>query len=62
MSAFKLVEKANPLAVHGLFSTMESAEKHLREVVPVYVSRGYFSDKTLRPDSFEVVPNIPTHK
>lgn len=52
---FKLVEKKNPLAVHGLFDSRESAERHLKEVVPGYVARGYFMDKTLTAESFEVV-------
>lgn len=53
---FKIIEKKNPLAVHGLFLSRQSAEKHLREVIPVYVQRGYYMDKTLRPEDFEVVP------
>lgn len=52
---FKLVEKKNHLAVHGLFMSRESAEKHLREKIPVYVAKSYFMDKTLKADSFEVI-------
>lgn len=50
----KIVEKDNPLAVHGLFDSVERAERHLREVIPVYVARGYFMDKTLTADSFRI--------
>ena len=54
IAVIKVVEKKNPLAVHGLFDTVERAEKHLRETIPVYVARGYFMDKTLRADNFEI--------
>lgn len=52
---FKLVEKQNHLAVHGLFDSLERAERHLRETIPGYVACGYFMDKTLRADSFEII-------
>lgn len=52
---FKMVEKKNPLAVHGLFYHRDTAEKFLKETVPVYVARGYYMDKTLTADSFEIV-------
>jgi len=53
----KIVEKKNPLAVHGLFYSMEQAERHLREIIPEYVRRGYFMDKTLTPDDFTIATN-----
>ena len=56
---FKLVEKKNKLAVHGLFDSRERAERYLVEVIPVYVQRGYFMDKTLTPDSFEIIEDKP---
>lgn len=52
---FKIVEKKNKLAVHGLFDSKERAERHLKEVIPEYVARGYFMDKTLTADCFEIV-------
>jgi hypothetical protein len=52
---FKLVEKANHLAVHGIFDSKESAEKHLKTTIPEYVACGYFMDKTLTAGSFEIV-------
>jgi len=55
MGDWKIVEKRNHLAVHQLHSSRESAEKSLREVIPVYVARGYYMDKTLTPDDFEVI-------
>lgn len=55
MNSYKLVEKNNPLAVHGLFDTLDRAEKHLNETIPLYVQRGYFMDKTLTKDSFEIL-------
>ena len=53
---YRIVEKRNPLAVHGIFDSEASALRHLRDVVPVYVSRGYYMDKTLTPADFHVVP------
>ena len=52
---YKIVEKQNPLAVHGLFDSLERAQWHLAIIIPEYVSRGYFMDKTLTPDCFEVI-------
>lgn len=54
MDRFKIVEKKNNLAVHGYFSSKECAEKHLREKIPQYVKLGYFMDKTLKPEDFEI--------
>lgn len=51
-----LVEKANHLALHAIFDSQQSAERHLREVIPDYCARGLFMDKTLTPDSFEIIP------
>jgi hypothetical protein len=51
----KLVEKTNHNAVHGLFHSRKSAERHLREVIPDYCDRKIFMDKTLTPESFEVI-------
>ena len=52
---FKLVEKRNHLAVHGIFATRQRAERHLAEEVPDYCRRGYFMDKTLTPADFEIL-------
>ncbi len=52
---WKLVEKKNRHACHGLFISKESAERHLLETIPIYCNRGYFMDKTLTPESFEVI-------
>ena len=52
---YKLVEKKNPLAVHGLFDSLSSAERHLKENIPLYVSKGYFMDKTLKADDFMIL-------
>ena len=54
---YKIVEKANRLAVHGIFDTLERAQRHLNYVIPGYVARGYYMDKTLTRDSFEVDVN-----
>ncbi len=51
-----LVEKQDHLAVHGIFDSLESAKKHLEQTIPEYVRKGYFMDKTLTKDSFEIVP------
>jgi hypothetical protein len=53
---FWLVEKANHLAVHGIFESLQSAQHHLENKVPLYCSKGYFMDKTLKPESFEIIP------
>lgn len=50
-----MVEKANHLAVHGIFSSMSGGERHLKEVVPDYIERGFFMDKSLTIDSFEII-------
>lgn len=55
METFALVEKKNHLAIHGWFYSRETAERHLREVIPSYVAKGYFMDKTLKADDFEVI-------
>lgn len=52
---YAIVEKANKLALHSLHYSRESAEKHLRDNVPVYCARGYYMDKTLTPESFEII-------
>jgi hypothetical protein len=58
MEKFKLVEKQNHLAVHGLFYSKQTAETFLRDTVPEYVKRGYYMDKTLRQEDFEVIEQI----
>ena len=50
-----IVEKANHLAVHGLFDSLDRAVQHLNVVVPDYVEKSYFDDKTLTADSFEII-------
>lgn len=59
---YAIVEKANPLAVHGIFDTRDRAEAFLAGAIPVHVARGYFIDKTLRADSFEVIPYAPRRR
>ena len=55
---YKLVEKQNHLAVHGLFESRAMAEKFLAETVPVYVAKSYYMDKTLTAESFEVIESV----
>lgn len=52
---WKIVEKKNPLAVHGYFDSKESADRMLREEYPARVARKAWDDKTLTLDDFEVV-------
>ncbi len=52
---YKMVEKSNHLHVHAYFDSMASGKRFLKEVVPVYCQRGYYMDKTLTPDSFEII-------
>lgn len=56
MSEYRLIEKKHPLHLHGIFDDLASAERHLKETIPEYVRKGYFMDKTLRPDDFIIVP------
>ena len=51
---YKIVEKKNPLAVHALFDSLQRAKRHLNEVIPEYVKRGFFMDKTLTENCFEI--------
>lgn len=53
---YHLVEKKNPHALHGVFDSYDRAMRHLKETIPVYVARGYFMDKSLTPDCFEIIP------
>lgn len=50
-----LVEKKNHLHVHAIFDSMQRAERHLAETIPMCCARGYFMDKTLQPDDFEII-------
>jgi hypothetical protein len=52
---WKVIENNNPLAVHGLFDSLERAKRHLKEIIPEYVAKGYFMDKTLKVDDFEII-------
>lgn len=52
---FVIVEKNNHLALHGIFDSRERADRHLTVVIPEYVRKSYFMDKTLTSDSFEVI-------
>jgi len=52
---WKIVEKRNQLAVHQLHGSRESAERSLAEVIPEYVRLGYYMDKALTADDFEIV-------
>lgn len=51
---WKIVEKNNPLAVHGHFDSLWRAERHLTKVIPEYVEKGYFMDNTLKAEDFEI--------
>jgi len=51
----KIVEKKNHLAVHALCCTLESAKNYLENVIPDYVAKGYYMDKTLIKDDFEIL-------
>ena len=51
---YEIVERDNPLALHGIFDTLASAQRHLTETIPCYVARGYFVDKTLAAADFVI--------
>lgn len=52
---FKIVETKNHNAVHGLFDDRRRAEFHLCTMIPIYVRKGYFDDKTLRAEHFTII-------
>lgn len=52
---FLVVEKRNHLAVHGIFTCKELAENHIEKTIPEYVKKGFFMDKTLTANDFEVI-------
>ena len=54
-----LVEKANHLAIHGMFDTRERADWFLTTMVPLYVARSYYMNKSLTVSSFEVIRRQP---
>ena len=49
-----MIEKKNKLAIHAIFDSKESGERFLHEVVPDYVRRGFYIDKTLTEKDFEI--------
>ena len=51
---YVIVEKKNPLAVHAVCDSEQSAQRWIDVNAPEYVRLGYFMDKTLTADSFEV--------
>jgi len=52
MNNYLVVEKLNENAVHGVFDSLQRAKSHITQTIPLYVQRGYFTDKTLNKDSF----------
>lgn len=52
---FYLVEKKDHLAVHGHFYAYERAKQFLENDIVFYCANGYFVDKTLAPDDFEII-------
>ena len=52
---YTIVEKKNHLAMHGLFDSYTDAQRHLAVAIPAYVAKGYFMDKSLRAEDFEIV-------
>jgi hypothetical protein len=52
---FKIVEKLNHLAVHAHCSTRESAERWLAVNAVEYCAKGYFMNKALTPQDFEII-------
>lgn len=55
MKTFKVVEKQNNLAVHALCDTKERAQRWIDINAVEYCAKGYFMDKSLTPDSFEIL-------
>lgn len=55
---YYIVEKNNTLAIHGIFNTLENAERHLNNVIPYYCEQRYFMDKTLQPLDFAIIGRV----
>jgi hypothetical protein len=55
VTMYKIVEKNNPLAVHCLCDTLESAHRWLAVNAVEYCEKGYFMNKSLTPDDFMIV-------
>ena len=55
---FIIVEKKNHLAHHAHCSSRERAENWLNVNAPEYCRKGYFMDKTLTPDGFEIIERV----
>lgn len=55
---YQMVEKKDSSAVHGIFESKESGERFLKETVPEYVKKGYYMDKTLTTNDFEIVERV----
>jgi hypothetical protein len=53
--SYYLVEKRDHLAVHCIFDSLERAVQFLAITVPIYCERGYYMDKTLTADDFEII-------
>ena len=51
---FYVVEKRDNLAVHAHCCTKESAERWIAVNAVEYCAKGYFTDKSLTPQSFEI--------
>ncbi len=51
---YKVREKNNPLAVHAHCDTRESAQRWIDVNAKEYAEKGYFMDKSLTADSFEI--------
>jgi hypothetical protein len=52
MPKITIRERNNPNAVHGVFDSLDGAERWIRQNAPEYCRKGYFSDKTLTPADF----------
>lgn len=52
---FIIVEKKNHLAVHAYCVSLERAQYWININAVEYCEKGYFMDKTLTPESFEII-------
>ena len=55
MKCYRIVEKDNKLKAHSMHDSLKCAERFLANVVPEYIKKGYYMDKTLTVDSFIIV-------
>lgn len=55
MTHYTIVEKKNHLHAHAHCYSKESAQRWLDDNAVEYCAKGYFMDKALKPEDFEMI-------